>query len=79
MTAIFRGRHGDRLVVETGEGFLVANAIGDCDLDVGEVVGGVSRSLGTQHWRGSRGGVLEVWVDNFDMDAATALGWLHSV
>ncbi|MBN8947175.1 MAG: hypothetical protein J0I74_08695 [Rhodanobacter sp.] len=77
MTAIFKGRRGDRVIVQTDHGFFIANAIDDCDFDVGEVVHGVSRDHGTQYWRGAAGNVVEVYVEGFDATAATALRWLH--
>lgn len=78
MAAIFKGRRGDRVIMQTDHGFLIASAIDDCDFSVGEEVYGVSRDHGTQYWHGSDGDTVEVYVEGFDVTPSAALSWLHS-
>jgi len=49
MNAVFYGRRRNRIAVQTDDGFIAAEAIDDCELEVGEAVSCVSRDHGTQY------------------------------
>lgn len=79
MNAVFcgRSRNGGRIAVSTDYGYIAAEAIDDCEFEVGEAVIGVTRDHGMQHWRGAGGSRCEVHVEGIDASRQWAAGWLH--
>jgi len=78
MNAVFCGRRRNRIAVQTDDGFIAAEAIDDCELEVGEAVSCVSRDHGTQYWRGASGSQCGVHVEAFDASREWTANWLHA-
>lgn len=79
MDAVFcgRSRNGDRIAVKTQYGYIAAESIDGCEFVLGENVLGVTRSHGTQHWRGASGSQCEVNVEGIDASRQWVTGWLN--
>lgn len=78
MDAVFCGRshNGARIAVRTAEGYIGAEAIDDCDFEIGAAVFGVTRDHGTQHWHATTGSQCEVYVEGVGGSREWIVRWL---
>jgi len=75
----FLGPYDDRVAAELPEGFVVGLCKGECRLEQGALIHGVSRRTGEQEWSDSHGHVMTVIVEEFDLDAVGLRNWSTGV
>jgi hypothetical protein len=75
----FLGPYDDRVAAALPEGFVVGHCRGECRLEQGALIRGVSRRIGEQEWSDGQGRVMTVIVEDFDLDAVGLRNWSTGV